>query len=250
MTAEYAWRGRAEDGEDHLTLTAAEDAIVRGAWERAAAKRADFDDMMRDIQGKTAEHGGQLPGDRMESEGVHEIDYSLTHSRRAAGSHKREGQMSTTPQNITYTEDGAPRFTGIVHWRHAAGPAHCLVRAAYIPETHQATVLVSEIASNPDNRGITADFGKVADAILPLLQEAFRSQLQRAVWIAHFGEFSYHDPAGPDTFTQVPLVWQGDTFVDDRKGDVRISRADTERFLGGWQLRPVPEVLSELGHEG
>ncbi|MCO6009680.1 hypothetical protein NE236_32385 [Actinoallomurus purpureus] len=150
--------------------------------------------------------------------------------------------MSTAP-------DSTPRFTGIVHWRHRLGPAHCLVRAAYLSEVRQATVLVSELESNPDDRGITADFGKVADAILPVLREIFPADLQRIVWIAHFGDFSYHDPAGPETFTRIALSTGRDGFTDDLAGDQRLERADIGRLLGDWRLRPVPEVLSDLGHE-
>ncbi|MFI0817270.1 hypothetical protein ACH4TX_12295 [Streptomyces sp. NPDC021098] len=50
---------------------------MRGAWERASAMRSNFDNMMRSIQERTTEHGSQLPGDRMTSEGVREIDFSL-----------------------------------------------------------------------------------------------------------------------------------------------------------------------------
>ncbi|MFI0817259.1 hypothetical protein ACH4TX_12235 [Streptomyces sp. NPDC021098] len=158
--------------------------------------------------------------------------------------------MTAHVDHITHAENGAPRVTAIAHWQHANGPAHCLVRAAYLPDTSEATVLVSEIASNPGNRGITANFGKVADSILPLLHQTFSAGLQRTTWIAHFGEFSYHDPAGPDTFTTISLTRHGNEFVDKRTGDTRVSETDVERLLGGWRLRPVQEVLSELGHQG
>ena len=158
--------------------------------------------------------------------------------------------MSTAADGAHHAEDGVPRFTGIVHWRHRSGPAHCLVRAAYLPETRQATVLVSEIASNPDDRGITADFGKVADAVLPLLRKEFPGDLQRIVWVAHFGDFSYHDPGGPDTFTQISLEAGKDGFVDDMTGDQRLDQAEVEGLLGDRRLCPVPDVLSGLGHAG
>ncbi|MFI0817260.1 hypothetical protein ACH4TX_12240 [Streptomyces sp. NPDC021098] len=77
MTEEHAWRGSAENNEDHLWLSVAEDTVVRAAWERAAAKRPEFDDMMRGIQQRTTRNGSQLPGDRMNSEGTREIDFSL-----------------------------------------------------------------------------------------------------------------------------------------------------------------------------
>ncbi|MET8180113.1 hypothetical protein [Streptomyces sp. NPDC005336] len=108
MSEQYAWRGRVEDGEDHLTLNAAEDEVVRGAWERAAAKRADFDDMMRGIQEKTAEHGSQLPGDRMGSEGVREIDYSLKgldSLRRKVASELREDPSLDATEVVANLKD-------------------------------------------------------------------------------------------------------------------------------------------------
>lgn len=158
--------------------------------------------------------------------------------------------MSPEPRIVSHAENGAPHFTALVNWQHRRGPAHCLVRAAYDPQALRAVAVVSELASNPDDRGITADFGRVADAVLPLLREVFPEDVRQAVWIAHFGDFSYHDPGGPETFTQVSLRWEGDHFADDRKGDRRLSEADVLGLLGGRPLRPVPEVLSELGRQG
>src|SRR5690242_15809355 len=98
-------------------------------------------------------------------------------------------------------------FEDIVDWRHhRAGRAHTLVRAVYNPVTGQAVAVVSELASNPDDRGITDDFADVADAVLPALRRAFGQGLEHVEWIAHFGEFSYHDPAGPETFTRIALT--------------------------------------------
>lgn len=42
MSGDHGWRGRAEDNEDQLTLSSAEDAVVRGAWERASAMRHGY----------------------------------------------------------------------------------------------------------------------------------------------------------------------------------------------------------------
>lgn len=76
MSEAYAWRGRAENNEGHLKLTADQDARVRAAWERAARARPEFDEMMRDIKERTAGLGSRIPGDRA-AEGVPEIDFSL-----------------------------------------------------------------------------------------------------------------------------------------------------------------------------
>ncbi|MEU6116060.1 hypothetical protein ABZ840_16220 [Streptomyces sp. NPDC047117] len=89
MNDQIGWRGSAEKGESHLTLTTADDALVQAAWQRAEAMRPAFDAMMREICDRTNERGSQLPGDRL-SEGVAEVDYSLKTLESLRGKVARE----------------------------------------------------------------------------------------------------------------------------------------------------------------
>ncbi|MER7399673.1 hypothetical protein ABT381_29655 [Streptomyces sp. NPDC000151] len=95
MSEQIGWRGSAEKGESHLTLTAEEDALVQAAWQRAEAVRPAFDAMMRDIRDRTTEQGSQLPGDNI-SEGVVEIDFSLKTLESLRGKVARELRQDPT----------------------------------------------------------------------------------------------------------------------------------------------------------
>ncbi|WP_411101371.1 hypothetical protein [Streptomyces sp. cmx-4-9] len=140
-----------------------------------------------------------------------------------------------------------PQITRLFRWRHPlAGEAFSLLRAVYDPTTGQAVAVVSELADNPDDRGITYDFSSVAEAALPLLRTGLSAQLTSVLWIAHFGDFSYHDPTGPETFTVVSLTVTDGRYQDDYQGDRRLAEADVIRLFGGQPLLPVPDVLAAV----
>ncbi|POX40887.1 hypothetical protein C3486_11900 [Streptomyces sp. Ru73] len=145
-----------------------------------------------------------------------------------------------------------PHFTGVVDWRHRrAGAAHSLVRAVHDPAARQTVVVVSELASNPADRGITDDFGSVADAVVPVLRGELAQDLGTVVWIAHFGEFSYDDPTGPETFHRIEVTGDaGSGHQDDLRGDRALSAQEVEALLKGRRLDPVPQVLTALGRQG
>ncbi|MFD3802286.1 hypothetical protein ACFWSF_17505 [Streptomyces sp. NPDC058611] len=141
-----------------------------------------------------------------------------------------------------------PQFQAVVHWRHRrAGDAHALLRAVYDPATRHVVAVVSELADNPDDRGITDDFPSVAGAALPLLREGFAPDIAAITWIAHFGDFSYHDPSGPETFTALALTATPEGYQDDLRGDQRLTSEQVTALFGGKPLAPVPEVLGALG---
>ncbi|MFJ1863778.1 hypothetical protein ACIOD1_04020 [Streptomyces sp. NPDC088097] len=141
-----------------------------------------------------------------------------------------------------------PQITQLFRWRHPlAGEAHALLRAAYDPATGQAVAVVSELADNPDDRGITYDFSCVAEAALPLLRAKLSPHLGSVLWIAHFGDFSYHYVPGPETFTAISLDVTGTGYADDYEGDRELTADEVTRLLGGHPLTPVPEVLAGLG---
>ncbi|MEU9939547.1 hypothetical protein [Streptomyces lavendulae] len=140
-----------------------------------------------------------------------------------------------------------PQIAQLFRWRHPlAGEAHALLRAVYDPATGQAVAVVSELADNPDDRGITYDFSCVAEAVLPLLRAKLSPQLSSVLWIAHFGDFSYHYVAGPESFTAVSLDVTGNGYTDDYAGDRELTTDEVTRLFGGHPLAPVPEVLAGL----
>ncbi|MFF7264828.1 hypothetical protein ACFZCL_31750 [Streptomyces sp. NPDC008159] len=155
------------------------------------------------------------------------------------GSEGSEGSVNPT---LRYFED-------VVDWRHRrAGRAHTLVRAVFSTTTGRVVAVVSELASNPDDRGVTDDFGSVADAVLPALRRAFGAEPVEVFWIAHFGAFSYHDPTGPESFTQILLTTGPNGHVDDLTGDRTFTVRDVEELLGR-ALEPVDRVLARIDHE-
>ncbi|MEU8777772.1 hypothetical protein [Streptomyces sp. NPDC048606] len=140
-----------------------------------------------------------------------------------------------------------PQITQLFRWRHPlAGEAHALLRAAYDPATGHAVAVVSELADNPDDRGITYDFSAVANAVLPLLREKLSPQLSAVLWIAHFGDFSYHYVPGPETFTAVSLAVTANGYADGYEGDRELTADEVTRLFGGRPLAPVAEVLAGL----
>ncbi|UQX02498.1 hypothetical protein [Streptomyces sp. RerS4] len=141
------------------------------------------------------------------------------------------------------------QFQTVLHWHHRrAGAAHALLRASYDPATRQAVAVVSELADNPDDRGITDDFASVATAALPVLREGLSPDIAAITWIAHFGPFSYVDPSGPETFTALTLTVTADGYRDDLQGDRRLTADEVTALLGGAPLAPVAEALAVLGH--
>ncbi|AVH57142.1 MULTISPECIES: hypothetical protein [Streptomyces] len=144
----------------------------------------------------------------------------------------------------------SPYFEDVVDWRHhRAGRAHALVRAVRSADGRRAVAVVSELASNPDDRGITDDFGGVANAVLPVLRRSFGAELEQVDWIAHFGDFSYHDPTGPETFTRITVTSGPAGHHDDLSGDQPLSAREVEELLGR-ALEPVAQVLARIDRAG
>ncbi|MEU6945822.1 hypothetical protein ABZ957_11425 [Streptomyces sp. NPDC046316] len=134
----------------------------------------------------------------------------------------------------------------LLRWQHHLGEAHTLLRATYDPDTRQAVVMFSELESNPDDRAITSAFGPLAEAALPVLRAEFGPEIVSVVWIAHFGEFSYYDPSGPDTFTAISLKVGETGYADDLKGDQELTADQVTQLFGGQPPAPVQDVLARL----
>ncbi|MEU9999524.1 hypothetical protein [Streptomyces sp. NPDC050848] len=139
-----------------------------------------------------------------------------------------------------------PQTARLFRWQHRLnGEGFSLLRAVYDPSTGQAVAVVSELADSPA-RGITHDFARVAEAALPVLRADLGPDLASVLWIAHFGDFSSHDPGGPETFTAITLKVSENGYRDDDEGDHRLTTEEVTRLFHGHPLAPVPEVLARL----
>ncbi|MCX5070357.1 hypothetical protein OOJ91_31405 [Micromonospora lupini] len=134
----------------------------------------------------------------------------------------------------------------MVAWRHRrGGQAQCLVRL--YPFDGRIVAVASEISSNDDRYGIADDMPGVAAEALHLAQEHVDADPHRITWLAHHGAFSYHDAFDPDTFTLIPLSWDGQRYEDNLEAHRLLSEREVYDLLGGQTLEPVPRVLAGLG---
>jgi hypothetical protein len=139
-------------------------------------------------------------------------------------------------------------FSRIVHWEHPRGPAHCLARVFLDSPAGGTIVVLSEIRSNAELRGITSGFAGAADALWALLPGAPPVVPEKIVWIAHHGPFSYYENVGDESFTRVNLTWDGERHHGSYADQHLLSRADADRLLDGLELEPVPAAVERLGH--
>ncbi|MFI6205536.1 hypothetical protein ACIBAI_03960 [Streptomyces sp. NPDC051041] len=143
-----------------------------------------------------------------------------------------------------------PQLTRLLRWQNRwSGPAHTLLRAFHDPATRETVVIVSELADNPTDRGITGDFPSVADAALPVLRRHLSPDLGHVVWIAHFGDFSSYDPGGPETFTRMDVTEVGGVHQENLHGHEPVTAQEVTALLKGHPLAPVPEILTRLGYQ-
>ncbi|WKK20909.1 hypothetical protein QZH56_18595 [Streptomyces olivoreticuli] len=101
-TGAGAWKGSAEKGEDHLELTAEQNRVVTARWEMAKEARGRLDGLMRDLEGRSIQHGGKLEG----------LDYSLkgldSFRRKAAVAVERPG---VDAESVCEDVDDLNRYT-------------------------------------------------------------------------------------------------------------------------------------------
>ncbi|MBV8996028.1 MAG: hypothetical protein JO287_20535 [Pseudonocardiales bacterium] len=144
------------------------------------------------------------------------------------------------------------QISGLVRWVHRLGEqAHCLARLVLVAPGAPVVAVLSEIASNPDELGITGDFAVAADAFVQALIGAGRRvDPAHVVWMAHHGPFSSYDPAGPETFTEVALVYDGQRYHDELSRHRLLTRVEASQRVTPWGLKPVEQVLADLGQLG
>jgi hypothetical protein len=108
--------------------------------------------------------------------------------------------------------------------------------------------VVSDVRSNPDTRGIGAEFPAVADAARAALPPDADVDPQTVIWIAHYGEFSSYDAyAAPEDFDRVMLAWDGTRYHGDLEDHQILEPEDVAELLAGVTLASVPDVLRDLG---
>jgi hypothetical protein len=150
--------------------------------------------------------------------------------------------------STTVTPSGTRLIMTIVHWRHRlGGEAHCLVRLYIPPASVNPLAIVSELRGNPDGQGIIDDMAAVAEAVLRTLPAGTAIRPESVVWIAHHGEFSYHDAFGLETFIETPLDWDGQHYTYDRRRHRMFEPAEVDALVADLPLDPVPEALNQLG---
>lgn len=152
-------------------------------------------------------------------------------------------------QNVLkYTTAHTAVTETLATWRHALGrDATCLLRLIQPLDGGPATVVLSEIAQNPDALGITSDFPGAATAVWPVLaRQASSVNPEDVAWFAHHGPFSSYDPAGPETLTEITLSFDGTHFTGDLSGHRLLDSQQAREAITWWQLKPVDDVLSQL----
>lgn len=153
---------------------------------------------------------------------------------------------------LQFDDPGARTFATILTWPHTLGrTAHCLARLVLRAAPAVPVAILSELANNPDSRGISGDMPGVATAFLDRLGGYARLDPDQVLWIAHHGPFSSVDDDGSnETYTRVELTWTGSAYTGDLRGQHLLTPTQVADLTGPLNLRPVADVLAELRAAG
>jgi hypothetical protein len=66
-------------------------------------------------------------------------------------------------------------------------------------------------------------------------------------WIARHGPFASYDPAGPETFTEMVLAFDGQGYHDDMDIHRLLRGLEVARRVKPLRLRPIEQVVADLG---
>jgi hypothetical protein len=142
--------------------------------------------------------------------------------------------------------DGTRTILTIVEWPHRGdGSAHCLARLV-LPPAGKPVAVLSEVRRNDEANDLLDDFPAAADALLAQVAGLVALPVTEVVWIAHYGPFSYYENAGPETYSVVPLHWDGAHYRAAGE-DRRLTPAEVADTLGRVPLEPVPDAVVRLG---
>jgi hypothetical protein len=156
---------------------------------------------------------------------------------------QRLGATDVTPDAVLRTGFG---LAAVVSWQHRrGGKAHCLVRLYERGGT--VTAVVSEIATSPPGRGVTDDFPRLAGIVARMACAELGTEPDAMKWVAHHGAFSNSDSFdAADTFTEIPLVWDGARFYGDLRAHRLVPVDDVQAVVGDPGLSDVGAVLADL----
>ncbi|WP_433178779.1 hypothetical protein [Actinoallomurus sp. CA-150999] len=145
--------------------------------------------------------------------------------------------------------EGGHTISCILRWPHYwGGQAHCLARAVVTGPPEVPVAVLSELASNPDLLGISADFPAAATAFLTVLSAHAAVDPQEVRWLAQHGHYSSYDPTGGETLTEVTMAFDGHHYHGNLRGHRLLHLEETAQLLKHLNLAPVPDVLLQLGH--
>ncbi|MFC4517968.1 hypothetical protein [Streptomyces ehimensis] len=135
-----------------------------------------------------------------------------------------------------------------VHWTHAIGrPAHCLARLVPAHGAERPVVVLTELADNPDARGVSSDVVGAAAAVLAT-EAAAGLDPQAVRWFTQHGPYSSYEATGAETFTEVVMPFAGGRYHDDLTGHRLLGPAEAAELAARLRLAPVLDVLAQLGH--
>lgn len=144
-------------------------------------------------------------------------------------------------QAVRATNKLAPVVETIFHWK-VGDPSHCLVRIYRDEQQQQTLVVISEIASNQGNTSISETTVNIVSAINARFQEHLGPELEKTIWLMHFGCFSkpltFENLHRSEEFSRIEFVWEEDSPIQETSETVLFTQDIAELF---------PRLELELG---
>lgn len=142
---------------------------------------------------------------------------------------------------------GATHLESLVSWNHPLGEAHCLGRLIVPASTAAGIVILSEVASNSTNTGVSSDVNGAANSFLEIIEPHFSLSPVDLMWLIHHGDFSSADDWGsPETFTKVKLELRAGRLHENMQQEHLLEPDEIQEYVTPLGLRPVTEVLADL----
>jgi hypothetical protein len=142
---------------------------------------------------------------------------------------------------------GNAHFSALIHWRHAHGPAHCLMQAVFIPN-NQLNIFLAELRTCPRYRGIFSDPANAANAAWNVLEDRFCDLSRLSVeWFFRSGYFSSYDLGIPERTSRYFLTKNSRGGWDYKEYDDALLTPEEEaRIIRSIDLSPVEADLARL----
>lgn len=138
----------------------------------------------------------------------------------------------------------------ILRFEHDYGDAHCLARLVLREPPLPPVAVFSEVRTNPSDRGLIGNLGRVADALVAAVADSEQVPWDKVIWVGHYGEFSgWHIEGAPEGFFVTKLIRFNGHFHEDVADHSRSRPREFEETFGDLGLDPVPDTLRALGLE-